>query len=326
MKKVLFIVGPTASGKTKLAFTLAKKFKGELVSGDSVQVYKGLDIISGKDIPQSTKFINLKDKIKNISPDFNIGHYSFNNIPIFLLDLVEPIYNFSVNDFLKISIPVIDYIWSRGELPIVVGGTGFYIKALVDGIETLNIPQNGVLREELSNKTVEELSEILKKEDPERLQKMTDSDKKNKRRLVRAIEIARFIKSYSLKEPKKLEEIDSFFVGLFAEREIIKRRIDERVKQRIRDGAIAEAEKLFKNFKNLSNSVKTANGYRQLFDYLDGRFSLVDAIEKWKRSEYLNAKKQMTWFKKDKRIHWFNIADKDFIQKIETQVKDWYNT
>ena len=323
MNKALFILGPTGVGKTALGLELASKFQGNILSVDSVQVYKGLDVISGKDIPLQSFFSDTSKLFPNLNNSYSIGFYSFNSIPVFLLDIVQPTFNFSVSNFLDCSLPVAEFTVSQKKLPIFVGGTGLYAKALFEGIETESIQPNKKLREDLEKLSIEELASLLKKNNLARFDQITPSDKKNKRRLIRNIEI--------INSPKKeivsrsLENYDIFQIALFCDREELRKRIEERVLARIKNGALSEAENLFEDYNNLSPQVKNANGYRQLFEYFLGIISLEKAIEKWKISEYRHAKNQMTWFRKDLRIHWFDILENDFQDKLEKEVSDWYN-
>ena len=141
--KVVFIVGPTGIGKTDLAFNLAKQFKGDLISADSIQVYKNLDIISGKDIPKDSKFSDLPELSKN---GIRSGYYTYHNIRISLLDVVEPTFSFTVNHFQELASNHILHTAMKNKLPIVVGGTGLYIKALIDGID-IEVKPNLLLRQ-----------------------------------------------------------------------------------------------------------------------------------------------------------------------------------
>ncbi len=321
MHKLVCIVGPTAVGKTALALKSAHKFSGSLINADSRQVYKKLDIISGKDIPQNTKFQRFKgSEFQSLYSKYSFGYYNIQNIPLYLIDVVEPTYEFSVSDFVTIAPPVIDYISQQSKLPVLVGGTGFYIKALLDGIDTVLIPPNEELRVRLERKSVEELQNVLAQLNPIKLEKMNDSDKQNPRRLIRAIEILTHKKGSTWILNQKIASIqvrplsyhEILMIGLTASRETIQSRIDLRVSSRLEHGALKEAETLFKQFDSLSNNVKTSSGYQQLFEYLTGETGLDEAIEKWKKAEYLIAKKQMTWFKKDQRVEWFDIEQKGF--------------
>lgn len=320
-KKVLHIVGPTGVGKTDLAFKLAARFNGELVSADSVQVYKGLDIISGKDIPQNSPFTHL-DKFSN--KDFNVGYYTVRNTPIYLLDVVELTFPFSVSQFEKLGDDMIRLILNKKRLPIVVGGTGLYVQSLLKNIETATVAPDLDLRKQLESLGLEELQEKLKKLNKEKFSSMNNSDVNNKRRLIRAIEVSG-IKNceLSIKEERKdaLLKYKHIQIGLCAPREFLKQRIDRRVDSRLENGAMEEAEKLFKNYSSLTQQVKDANGYKQLFEYLQNKISFEEAIYRWKISEYRHAKNQMTWFKKYGNVVWFDITKKGFEKKINASLK-----
>lgn len=284
MQHAYVIVGPTATGKTALALQIAQKNKGVLFSADSIQVYQDLDIISGKDLPI------LKDA------------------SIHLLDIVPPTTPFSVSNFLNEFSSTISRL-SPDAVPIIVGGTGFYVSAILDGVDTANIKPNYVLREKFERATINDLQEKLRRLDSVKLESMNNSDMNNSRRLMRAIEVAvsrkedEDVKHYE----KPLERYALTIIGLTASSEFLNKRIDRRVKQRMEEGAVEEARTLFKNYENLAPQVKTANGYKQLFGYLKGEHDLPTAIELWKTAEHQNAKKQMTRFKKDTRIQWFDI-------------------
>lgn len=323
MNKALFILGPTGVGKTALGLELASKFKGNILSIDSVQVYKGLDIVSGKDIPQHSQFSDISNQFSNLNPSYTIGFYDFNSIPVFLLDIVSSTFSFSVSNYLDCALPITDFIVSKNKLPIFVGGTGLYSKALFEGIGTESIVPDLELREKLDQLSIEELAALLQKKNLNRFEQMTLSDQKNKRRIIRSLEVLN--SKNAEKELKKLVGYDILKIGLFCEREKLRKRIEDRVLYRIKNGAIGETENLFKNYKNLSPQVQNANGYKQLFEYLLGKTNLNAAIEKWKISEYKHAKNQMTWFRKDETVHWFDILENSFQTKLEKEVSDWYN-
>jgi len=326
MNKLLYIVGPTASGKTALALSLSQTISSTIISADSVQVYKNLDIISGKDIPFPTQFILDKD-FKNISSEFSIGYFLINSTPLYLLDIVEPSYSFSVSDYQKIALPVIEKTLQQKKMPVIAGGSGFYVRTLLDPIETISIPQNRPLREELEKEDVEVLQKKLYSLDREKYATMNESDENNKRRLIRSIEVAQYRNNNPdvPKSKNSLESYDQLIIGLSVEREELKKIIDKRVEERIQKGAIEEAEILFKNYQNLSTQVKTANGYKQLFDYFSRKITKDEAMLLWKRSEYYNAKKQMTWFSKRNDIMWFDATKKNIHREIKECVIKWYN-
>ena len=284
MNKLLIISGPTASGKTSLGFSLAKKFNGEIISADSRQVYKGMDIITGKEE----------------DPD----------IKTWLLSVVDPDEDFSVSDFYRLAWEAVNDIWKRGKLPIIVGGTGFYIKALLDGIGTMGIAPDQKLRDKLDALSVEELAKRLQKVDPKRWENMNISDRKNPRRLVRAIEVAG-----KLTVNNEQLTVNSLWIGLTAPFPLLYERIDKRVDERIKMGGIEETKNLAKKFGWDVYSM-TGQGYRELRGFVEGKISFEEAVKRWKFAEHKYARKQMTWFKKEKRIVWVDIGE---------VVVRWYN-
>jgi len=330
MKNLLVICGPTATGKTTLAVNLAKKFNGELISADSRQVYKGMDIGTGKDLPKFSIF-NFKFSIDKKQ----IGYSLLEGIPAWLYDVVEPDYQFNVSDYVKCASWVIRDIWRRKKLPILVGGTGFYIKALIDGIETLGVPPDWELRGKLLGCRVVELSNLLKGLDFPRWRRMNESDRNNPRRLIRAIEIAKRIQNSSPKTPGQAKlKIDNLLtIGLRAPYKVLYERIDRRVEKRIKQGVVKEIQKLLKKGYNWGNSILgTTIGYKEWKRYFINPKSEIrnlklkeEIIQKWKFAEHAYARRQMTWFKKDKRIHWFDINQKKWQDKIEKLVEGWMN-
>lgn len=301
MTKAIFIVGPTAVGKTALAFDIAERFNGELVSADSVQVFKSLDIISGKDFPL----------------DYT------GNPPIHLLDVVNPTTSFAVSDYYRLASEKIKEIHKRGKIPVIVGGTGLYVEVLLQGLNETAKP-NTILREKLSKLTLEELQKLIPEEV---LEQLNDSDRNNPRRLMRKIEInseALQPATHDLPTRGKFHlqpQTENFVIGLYCDREALKYRIAERVNSRLKEGALPEANRLFKNYKYLTRQVKDANGYKQLFSFLKNEMSLEEAIYRWKVSEYRHAKNQMTWFRKYGEVKWFDIADSSYKKNIENDLK-----
>lgn len=300
--KVIFVVGPTAVGKTSFAFATAKEFNGELVSADSVQVFKGLDIISGKDLPQGYKF--------------KYGYYySQCNPSIYLLDVVEPTNLFNVFEFYNLAIDAIQDILSKGKLPIVVGGTGLYVEALLNGLNKTVEPDSKI-RAQLDKLGLSDLQNMIPQKD---LVKLNNSDINNKRRLVRLIEKIKINKK--VKNPKP--NYESLVIGLLCDKVILQDRIVNRILKRVKDGALEEVKNLFQNYDNLTQQVKDANGYKQLFQFLKKEISLDEAIEKWKISEYRHAKNQMTWFQKYGNVEWFDIYKLNHKKNIGKRINDF---
>jgi tRNA dimethylallyltransferase len=337
-KKFLVICGPTATGKTKLAFHLAKNLVsdpegsgsvGELVSADSRQVYKHMDIGTGKDIPPGAKWHRAKFSIFNFQ--FSIGYYEVGGINIWGYDLVDPGKEFSVAEYVEIVSQVFANILKRGKLPILVGGTGFYIKAVVDGIPTASVPKNEVLRKILKNKTQHQQFELLAQLDPVKAASLNASDRKNPRRLVRAIEIASTrIKKQENVELKALSTRSKFkknsilLIGLKASKSELDKRIKKRVEKRVREGIEEEMIKLFDRGITFKHQSMQALGYKQWQGFFQNKYSRKEAINKWILAETQYAKRQTTWFKKDKRINWFDIAKPNWKQHVEKMVKRWY--
>ncbi|MFZ2523154.1 MAG: tRNA (adenosine(37)-N6)-dimethylallyltransferase MiaA [Minisyncoccia bacterium] len=293
-QKVLVILGPTATGKSDLAVKLAKKFNGEVISADSRQVYKGLDIGTGK--------ITKKEMC---------------GIPHHLLDIASPKTNFNIAKWQKLANKKILEIFSRNKLPIICGGTGFYIDAVTKGIILPEVLPNKKLREKLENKTASELCNILKKLDPNILKSI---DVNNPVRLIRAIEIAKKlgrVPSIKIQKPK----FEILNIGLKLDDKILRENINKRLKKRISGGMIQEAVNLHKKGLSYKRMNELGLEYRYLAMYLQNKqplkassgsitISKDEMIEKLQFEIWHYAKRQMTWFKRDKSINWFNPNDK----------------
>lgn len=337
MKRLLVILGPTATGKTDLALKLAKEFNGELVSCDSRQVYKGLDIGTGK-LP---KVITLtppvtprrcQAKLKLGQGELNIkrenGYWEIERIKVWMYDVADPKVQFTVKDYVDQSEKVIEGIGKRGKLPIVVGGTGLYLRALLEGLPNLMIPVDRKLRGELQKLTLEELQNKLQSLFPARWKKLNKSDRQNPRRLLRSMELFHMYgftdacrKAWSLNKSFKILKI-----GLVAPREILKKRIFDRLLARLDQGMIEEAKRL--SFKGVSFTRMKELGleYRMLADLLERKINKNEFIEKLAIKIGQYAKRQMTWFKKDKNVNWFDITNQDWGKEVEKLVGPWYYT
>ncbi len=315
MKKLLVICGPTATGKTFLAVRLAKRFKGEIISADSRQVYKGMDIGTGKDLTEGAEL-----KVQN---EKSPGYYAVNGTKIWGYDITDPKKGFSVGQYIKIARVVIDNIWAWRKLPILVGGTGLYIKGAVDGIPTAGVKPNLNLRKSLEGKTTEELFEILATSDAVKAASLNSSDRKNPRRLIRAIEVA----LQNSKTGSSKLDADVLFIGLSVPRKILNERIDQRVEQRIKSGMEKEIKALLAGGVKWGSQAMDALGYKQWEEYFKkpGKDLIKEIVETWKKEEHKYAKRQMTWFKKEKRINWFDITDLNFEKSVESLVNKWYS-
>lgn len=314
MKKLLVVCGPTATGKTSLALKLAKVFDGELVSADARQVYKGLDIGTGKDIDLNSKFHIVNNKY---------GFYEIDGVKVWGYDLVGAKENFDVSTYTKFAHEIISQIHSRGKLPILVGGTGFYIGAVTEGVETMNVPPNPHLRKKAEELTAGELRNWLTDIAPERLSLMNESDRQNPRRLVRAIEVALWSKDNSRsKSPSNV--YDTFFIGLSMEASKLEKRIEDRVEKRIKEGQADEVQGLLANGVTWSIQSMSSIGYREWQAFFDGKETQEGVAKAWVLAEKQYAKRQVVWFKKVKDILWFDADSPTLFKQVENKVSKWY--
>ncbi|MDO8599976.1 MAG: tRNA (adenosine(37)-N6)-dimethylallyltransferase MiaA, partial [bacterium] len=313
-RKILAILGPTGIGKTSLGLRLAEKFGGDILVADSRQVYKGMDVVTGKDIPKNGKW-QIQTPQRAVAND-KLGCWLLQNgTRIWLTDIVQPIDEFSVSHWNKYAKQAIEQVSLNNKLPILTVGTGLYLKSLTGNIETINIPQDLELRKSLENKDVEELFTLLTESDLVKAKSMNNSDRKNKRRLIRAIEVA---KNFEIKKPTvgKTEDFNFFKVGLTSPKEIVFERIDKRVDARLKAGALDETKKLLSNYSDWSGQAFLGVGYRYLREYLLGKKKLDLVVEEWKEAEHAYAKRQMTWFKKEPVVNWFEITDSNWEEKV----------
>lgn len=302
MKKLLVICGPTGTGKTGLALRLAKNFDGEVLSADSRQVYKGMDIGTGKDL----------------------GEIEKSGVKVWGLDLVLPNERFSVAQYLEVGERVVESILDRRHLPIVVGGTGLYIKGLIDGISTTQILPNFDLRLRLNKMSVSDLLAELSRVDSSKAKAMNESDRKNPRRLVRAIEIA-IDKSKNEKQVSfSKKDYDVLWVGLKLDKKKLDGRIKKRVMKRIEEGFEEEIKRLLESGVNWEDQALQALGYRQWRTFVEGECERDEAINEWVAEEQKYAKRQMTWFRAEKRIFWFDVGEEGWLNKVEAVVQKWY--
>lgn len=289
MNRILVICGPTATGKSALAVEFAKQYNGEVISADSRQVYTGLDIGSAK-----------------------ITESEMAGIPHYLIDVVHPNDYFSVADFQKLAQAKINDIHSRGKLPIICGGTGMYIDALIYETNFPEVPANESLRSELANLTNEELYAELQKLDPDRA---SEIDPHNSVRLIRAIEIATALGSVP-KITTENPQYETLWIGL----DIPKEELEGKIKKRILDRIPA----LFEEVNNLhlsGVSFERLEGfgleYRYGSHYVQEKVTLEEFKDLLTTKTWQYAKRQMTWFKRNKNIHWYNpIIDKQKILKL----------
>jgi len=255
-----------------------------------------------------------------------MNFYEIDGIKLWAYDLVDPLEEFSVAHYTEIVQPIIKDIWERGKLPILVGGTGFYIKALVDGIDTMHVPSDPSLRYELNSWPIERLFEKLQLLDPDKASSMNGSDRKNPARLIRAIEVTYWKRSPEGKKYIPTESIhtDTLFIGLTLPRAKLFERIADRVVARVDAGIKEEIESLL--IQDISwehQSMKTL-GYREWQPFFDGTKTQHEVVLEWIADEQKYAKRQMTWFQKDKRITWFDVSEDGYKKSIEEIIKKWH--
>lgn len=311
--KVIVILGPTASGKSSTAIKLAKKFNGEIISADSRQIYRGMDIGSGKiskDKPtnnKSSQLLTTNYKLKD--------NFISEKIPHYMIDIVSPKTDFNVAKFKKRADKHIEDILRRGMIPIICGGTGFWIQAIVDDIIYPEVKPNWKLREKLEKSSPIQLFSMLKKLDPERAENI---DAKNPVRLIRAIEICNAIgKVPTTKYKIRGTRYQFLQIGINREKEILHQRIKLNVAQRFKNGMIAEVEKLHTKGVSWKKIMSFGLSYKLIPMYLKGEIlSKEELLEKIYLAEKNYAKRQMTWFKRNSNIKWL-IDYKD----IEKEVK-----
>ena len=292
--KIIIILGQTATGKSDLAARIAKKLGGEIISADSRQVYKGFDIGSGKITKKEMR---------------GVFHY--------LLDVASPKRQFSAAKYKKLADNKIIKIYKTGKIPFIVGGSGFYIQTIVDGLVLPKVEPNNKLRKELEKKSAKKLFSMLKKLDKNRAKKI---EKNNPRRLIRAIEIAKVLgKTPKLKTNSEYEALQ---IGLKLPDKKLKNNIHKRLISRIRRGMISEVKKL--HAKNISWKRLESFGleYRFIARYLQGKIKKKEMLDELETEIWHFAKRQMRWFKRDARIKWFNPNQ---VKKIEIEITNFLN-
>lgn len=295
LPRVVVVVGPTASGKTSLAIELAKRLNGEIISADSMQIYKDMSIGTAKPTIEEMQ-----------------------GIPHYLLDFVEPNEDFNVAKYKEMAEEKIEEILSKGKLPIIVGGTGLYIDTLLKGIEFSEVPRDEDYCKELEKKVEQEgvnwLENELRKIDPDSANKI---EKNNIRRMIRALEIYKVtgktktqLDLESIKGPK----YEYYVFGILWNREELYQRINYRVDVMLESGLIKEVEKIMQT-KGFSKTALQGLGYKEVVNYLDGKITYEEMVEKIKMETRRYAKRQMTWFKRNDKIIWLDGKNKELYKE-----------
>ncbi|MDA3819664.1 MAG: tRNA (adenosine(37)-N6)-dimethylallyltransferase MiaA [Candidatus Delongbacteria bacterium] len=284
-KNLIVILGPTASGKTKLAAHLADAINSEIISADSRQVYRGMDIGTGK--------------------DYNDFMVNGKNVPYHLIDIVDPGEKYNVFHYQQDFFRIFENIHNRGTTPILCGGTGMYIDAVLRGYKLIRVPVNPDLRDTLKDKSLTELKKILNTYKIPHNKSDTDT----KKRAVRAIEIADYYKHHP-EHNIKLPEIHPLIIGVDISREKRRKRITERLHQRLKEGLVDEAQRLHKNGLSIDDMMYYGLEYKFLGLYLSGKITFSDMVSRLNIAIHQFAKRQMTWFRKMEKdghqIHWID--------------------
>ena len=283
---IIVITGPTSVGKTKLSISLAKKYNAEIISADSVQIYKKMDIASAK-----------------------VTKNEMENIPHYMIDIKDYNEDYSVYDYQKDARMVLDNLLKQNKNVIVVGGTGLYIKALLYDYKFQVEEKNN----KYDNLTNEELYKRITKINPS-----SKVDKNNKRRLIR--ELINLENNIDNKNGNKLLYDNVYFIGLTTSRDNLYNRINDRVDEMVENGLIDEAKYFYNKDRNVK-SLKTVIGYKELFKYFDNEISLDEAVEEIKKNSRHYAKRQYTWFNNKMDITWFNVNFNNFDKTINEVIK-----
>ncbi|WP_333870448.1 tRNA (adenosine(37)-N6)-dimethylallyltransferase MiaA [Desulforamulus putei] len=290
LRPLVVIVGPTASGKTDVAIELAKMVKGEVISADSMLVYRGMDIGTAKPTPTEMQ-----------------------GIPHHLIDIVDPDEEFSVAMFQTAAEKLIVEITDRGNLPLLVGGTGLYVRSVIDHYDFTPAPRDKKLRERLKQQAAtlgnEEMHRRLAAVDPASAARLHPNDI---RRVIRALEVyyqtGKPISEYQYTQTNTAPKYRLKMFGLTMDRQLLYRRIEQRVDLMLQRGLVEEVRQLMQRYDTWGTALQGL-GYKEIIAYLKGECTLAEAVEILKRNTRRFAKRQLTWFRADKRIHWLNMQD-----------------
>ena len=300
MDKLIVVLGPTAVGKTALSIALAKRFSTEVISGDSMLIYRNMDIGTAK---------------PSIEEQDGVVHH--------LVDIIEPTESFDVTTFIEMARAKIREINERGQVPILAGGTGLYIKALLEGYQFNVTPQNEAFRQEMETvareQGVEELHRRLAEVQPETAARLHPNDI---RRVIRALEVATF-GGETVSQEKDDETAclyDVAVIGLTSERSLLYERINQRVDQMMADGLLDEVKGLLESGVPADAQSMKGIGYKELVAYLDGKCTLEEAVDEIKKGTRHFAKRQFTWYRKMPYIDWYEVKTKKDIIGIEKEI------
>lgn len=294
LPKLIVILGPTTAGKTAVALELARKINGEIISADSRQIYKKMDIGTAKAHGEWRR-----NGLRRT--------YFVEDIPHHLIDFLDPGKTFTVAEFRDKAIKYVKLAYKEGRIPMLVGGTGLYISSVVDNFVIPRVSANKKLRKSLSEKTTGELMALLEKLDPEAARRM---DPNNQRRIIRALEVCILTGEQFSEQSKRGDQLfDVLEIGISLPRDILYERIDRRVDEMMEAGLLKEVEALLKQKYDWSLSSMNGIGYRQFRGYFEGTKPLEQCVAELKRDTRQYARRQLTWFRRDSRIHWVRTAE-----------------
>lgn len=313
MKKILIILGPTATGKTDLGIYLSQKYNGELIACDSRQVYKDLDLGTGK-------FPGTEMSYKKFD-----GYWEIEGVKVWMYDLVEVKEQYDVAKYLKDASNVVEDVINRGKLPMIVGGTGLYLNALVNGMIKTNASIDWELREQLEKKSLSEIQGIVRDLSAGYFNQLNNSERNNKRRLIRKVEILKSGNSTKSLFEGLNKQYEILTIGLFTSRDKLNKRIDQRVIKRVDLGLIEEGKNLIKEGVSVYRMRALGLEYGVLADYFDKQiFSIEEFITKLQYQIHQYAKRQMTYFNKYFEINWFDVEENNYLQSVEKLFREWY--
>ncbi|MEX0930821.1 MAG: tRNA (adenosine(37)-N6)-dimethylallyltransferase MiaA [Candidatus Paceibacterota bacterium] len=290
--KIIVIVGPTGSGKTALAIKIATKFKGEIISADSRQVYRNLDIGTEK-----------------------VTHEEMAGIQHHLIDITDIQTVYTASDFKKDAEKIITHITKNNKLPIIAGGTFFYIDTLLKNIPTADIPPDPELREQLEMLPTEKLFIALQELDPKRAM---DIDPHNRRRVIRALEVIEAIGQVPSRSDSDLNNLyDVLCIGIEIDREVLRTRLKMRAEHAVERGLVEETKSVLATGVSKERLTEIGHEYAVVLEYLDGKFGDAELLQKLEEKNWQYAKRQWTWLKKMENVNWFQNDDPAIITAIE---------
>lgn len=306
LKKIIAVTGPTASGKTALAIEIAKRFGGEVVSCDSMQIYEGMDVGTAKPTPQE-----------------------LSEVPHHMIDIAKPCENYSVADFVEKARRCIDEIYCRGKLPVLAGGTGLYMDSILQNIVFDEYESDQEFRKNMQELADREGADVLHKllaeKDVEAAEKIHPN---NVRRVIRALEVCHLTgKTFTQANLESRGEpvFDALIFGIDVDREVLYERINTRVDKMVDEGLLDEVRALKQKGISRETTAMQAIGYKEIFDYLEGLSNFQEAVEKIKMESRRYAKRQLTWLRRNEKINWMKIQSEDDIEKILDRCNEFLN-